>query len=147
MSSSNSWVYGLSVLAAGIIGYASIYAANNIFPITGGSVSKPEPQPEPQPEPKPEPKPEPQPEPEVSATAPQIESIPEEQDFAGGGGSETVEDSSDEEELLESPEITTTANTWINPHSSGGFSFPSSLNNTTPIGYNQPLTNGLTYHF
>ena len=124
MSSSNSLIYGLSILVAGIIGYASMYVANNIFPITGGNVSKPEPQSEPQPEPQSEPQPKPQP--KVSASAPQIESIPGE-DFAGGGGSE----------------ITTTANTLINPHSGGGFRFPNSLNNTTPIAYNQSLT----YHF
>ena len=137
MPSSNTLIYGLSIVTAGIIGYASMYVANNIFPITGGNVSKPEPQSEPQPEPQPEPK--------VSATAPQIESIPEEKDFAGGG--ESVENSTDEEDLLKSRKITITANTSINPHSGGGFSFPNSLNNTTPIAYNQPLTNGLTYHF
>ena len=146
MQSSNSLIYGLSIVVAGIIGYASMYVANNIFPITGGSVSEPEPKAEPKAEPKVEPEPEPKAEP--SANAPKIESIPEEQDFAGGGSeTESVEDSSDEEELLESPEITSTANTWINPHSGGGFSFPNSLNNTTPVAYNQPLTNGLTYHF
>jgi hypothetical protein len=129
MESSNSLIYGLSILVAGIIGYTSMYVANNIFPITSKNISKPEP------------------EPKVSTTFPKIESIPEEEEDFAGGGSETVEDSSDEEELIQSPEITTTANTWINPHSGGSFSFSNPLNNTTPIVYNQPLTNGLTYHF
>lgn len=119
MSSSNTLIYGLSIITAALIGYASMYAANNIFPITGGSAPAPEPQPEPAPEPAPEPEPEPEPAPEP-APEPEVQ---------GGGLLDTESESEYDstEELVESPQ-------------SGGFTFH-------PVGYKEPLTNGLTYQF
>jgi hypothetical protein len=131
MSSSNTLIYGLSIITAALIGYASMYAANNIFPITGGSAPEPKPAPEPAPEPERAPEPEPKPAPE-RAPEPVAEPVAEPEpapELQGGGllDTDSEYESSEEEELVESPQ-------------SGGFTFH-------PVTYTQPLTNGLTYQF
>ena len=119
MPTSNTLIYGLSIITAALIGYASMYAANNIFPITGGSAPAPKPEPEPEPEPKPEPAPEPEPEP---APAPEPEPEPE---LQGGGLLDTESEYDSTEEIPQS----------------GGFTFH------RVSSYDKPLSNGLTYHF
>jgi len=106
MPSSNTLIYGLSIITAALLGYASMYAANNIFPITGGSAPEPKPEPAPEPAPEPEPKPEPEPEPKPEP----------EPETEGGGLLEEYTESESEEELVETPQ-------------SGGFSYNKPLTN------------------
>ena len=39
MSSSNTMIYGFSIITAAVLGFAAMYAAEKIYPLSGGGVS------------------------------------------------------------------------------------------------------------
>ena len=81
MSSSNTMIYGFSIITAAVLGFAAMYAAEKIYPLSGGGVS-PAPAPAPPAPPAPAPVP-PAPAP-ATATAPNLPPLNVGQDFAGG---------------------------------------------------------------
>jgi len=92
MSSSNTMIYGFSIITAAVLGFAAMYAAEKIYPLSGGGVS-PAPAPaDPAPAPAdPAPAPaDPAPAPTdpapatATATAPNLPPLNVGQDFAGG---------------------------------------------------------------
>ena len=110
MSSSNTMIYGFSIIAAAVLGFGAMYAAENIYPLSGGNVPNPEPAtvtaPAPPPATTPAPPPATAPAPHfrftrppappppatapapatatATATAPNLPPLKEGEDFAGG---------------------------------------------------------------